>query len=202
MNDLMKLGEKYGAMKLIYTKHQYQRDGRAACQHLYPKYLEAMRGKQFNLLEIGVGPGGSLHMWREYFPRASIYGLDIDPNTYFEGEKRIKIWIGDQADEALLSEIIDEIGDVSLVIDDAGHTPAAQATSFNFLFPYVTPGGLYIIEDLRLSYSTKRKGGGEDNPEGIIYYLDQQRSDLVRGNRDRKAEFIHYHNNVVIVGRQ
>jgi hypothetical protein len=49
------------------------------------------------VLEIGVGtkasmgenyrPGSSLRMWRDFFPNAEIYGLDVDRSVLFVDER-------------------------------------------------------------------------------------------------------------------
>ena len=41
---------------------------------IYEKELSSYRTRKFNLLEIGILHGGSLHMWDEYFPNAKIFG--------------------------------------------------------------------------------------------------------------------------------
>ncbi len=56
----------------------------------------------------------------------------------------------DQADAAALHDIVarDFGGEpLDLVIDDASHLFEQTRVSFNALFPYVRPGGLYVIED-------------------------------------------------------
>ena len=47
---------------------------------IYESYLGKWRDKEFTLLEIGVAAGNSLRMWREYFTKAHIYGIDINPD--------------------------------------------------------------------------------------------------------------------------
>jgi hypothetical protein len=43
-------------------------------------------------------------------------------------------------------------GGWDIVIDDGSHLPRHQLVSFCALFPFVRPGGLYIIEDIESSY--------------------------------------------------
>jgi hypothetical protein len=31
----------------------------------------------------GYKPGGTLRSWREFFPNATIYGIDVQPETQF-----------------------------------------------------------------------------------------------------------------------
>jgi hypothetical protein len=38
------------------------------------------------------------------------------------------------------------------VIEDGGHTMRQQITSFEVLFPFLNPGGIYFLEDLLTSW--------------------------------------------------
>jgi len=51
----------------------------------YNKELEEFRNmRSIGILEIGVDGFNSIDMWKEYFPYATIYGIDI--NIYYEDE--------------------------------------------------------------------------------------------------------------------
>jgi len=98
-------------------------------------------------------------MWRDYFPNAEIIGIDINPACQqFNGDK-IKIHTGDQANESFLLEVAQEHGPFDIIIDDGGHVMHQQITSCTTLFPYVTIGGTYVIEDLHTSYWPRYEGG-------------------------------------------
>ena len=47
--------------------------------------------------------------------------------------------------------IIEEIGEVDLIIDDGSHVISHQQISLGFLFKYLKKGGQYWIEDLHTS---------------------------------------------------
>jgi hypothetical protein len=82
------------------------------------------------------------------------------------GCERVRVFFGDQADEEFLRHVVANgaglrpedtrhdwsRGGWDLVIDDGGHIPRDQLTSFCALFPFVRPGGLYVIEDVETSY--------------------------------------------------
>jgi hypothetical protein len=74
--------------------------------------------KKFNFLEVDIGSinpdiksslpinykqGASLRAFRDYFYRANIYGVDIDPDTLFN-ENRIKTYQLDQTSKADVKE--------------------------------------------------------------------------------------------------
>ena len=53
-------------------------------------------------------------------------------------------------------ELADEL---DLVVDDASHTYEETRASFEFLFPLLSPGGVYVIEDWSWAHppTTKRQ---------------------------------------------
>lgn len=110
-------------------------------------------GTQIRILEIGVQGGGSLYMWKEYFPHIHITGVDIDPacRQYADG-KCIDIEIGNQSNEHFLRKVEKEYGPFDIIIDDGGHTMNQQIVSFKTLFPLLKDGGIYVIEDIHTSY--------------------------------------------------
>lgn len=115
-------------------------------------HFEKIQGQPLKLLEIGVQNGGSLFTWRQYFPQATITGIDIDPACSQFEEENIRVFIGDQADVGFLESVNRAAGPYDIIIDDGGHTMNQQITSFKTLFPLLKDGGIYVIEDLHTSY--------------------------------------------------
>ena len=139
---LEELGEKHRPSKRL---HNYL--------PTYATYLESKRTTIESFLEIGLETGASVQMWEEYFPNAKIYGIDINPtNKDFETE-RIKVFIGDQGDNAFL-QTLPPMFDV--VVDDGSHRPDDIISTFKYLFPRLSHGGYYIIEDLELDLAMNR----------------------------------------------
>ncbi len=137
----------------------------------YAKWFEPVRGLPLKILEIGIGMGASLRTWQEYFPNAEITGIDIHPDRRRFADRRIRICIGDQTDENFLRSVVEEAGGAfDIIIDDGGHFMNQQIISFNVLFPYVKPGGIYVVEDLHTSYRTGF-GGGENRPDTMVEML-------------------------------
>lgn len=169
MDILDDLAAKYGTDKGTRQPWENQLSPKGYTLY-YEKYFESIRLSKLNVLEIGVFRGASLQMWSDYFPDANIYGLDIRKTCkrYTDVDKRIKVFIGDQANENLLHRMMCKIGTLNIVIDDGGHHMLQQQTSFRVLFPYIVPGGVYVIEDLGTSYRETHGGGGK---ESTIEYL-------------------------------
>jgi hypothetical protein len=120
----------------------------------YDHHLSEARESSITLVEIGVLDGNSLRMWRDYFPRGNINGVDISPAAARHEDKRhrIRVFIGSQGDADFLEKMIDEIGRPDVVIDDGSHRAQHQITSLLTLWPLVKPGGWYIVEDIHTSY--------------------------------------------------
>ena len=158
-NDLPRLAEVCGTDKMGVHKYAIH----------YQRHLAHLKHANFNLLEIGVGGhdapdvgGASLRMWKAFFPKANIYAIDIFDKSRLE-EPRIRIFRGSQADPDFLRRVIAEIGRVDVVIDDGSHVNEHVLASFHTLFPLLSVGGVYAIEDLQTAYWPEF--GGNNNPD-------------------------------------
>ena len=138
--DFREIGNKTRTDKT--THHRYDL--------YYPLYLEGFRQESFNMLEIGVYHYQSMNLWKEYFPNAYIYGLDINS----EGEdERSKVYKLDQSKPQDLQFIIDNTPKCKFIIDDGSHHPYHQYLTFTTLFEsLLEEGGVYIIEDVECNY--------------------------------------------------
>ena len=90
-------------------------------------------------------------MWRDYFPLAEVVGLDVNPHSVREAEDRPRILTGcvDQRNIAQLRAAVDVYGkDFDLIVDDGSHNGHDQAQTAYVLTPYLSPQGIYIIEDI------------------------------------------------------
>ena len=118
---------------------------------IYEHHLAKFVGRPVRMLEIGVGHGGSLQMWKRWFgPRAEIFGLDIDPQCESYEEDQIRIGIGNQADPHSFASFPENSLDI--VIDDGSHKASDQCDSLRFLWPSLKSGGIYLIEDCHQGY--------------------------------------------------
>lgn len=129
----------------------------------YDQLFTPLRDEPINVLELGWGEyspergdhsdpnkgGRSARMWRTFFSKANIHVIDIEHkvNTV-EG---VTLHQGDQTDVQLLNDISETVGPWSIIVDDASHISSAQITSFKALWPHLTPGGFYCIEDIGMS---------------------------------------------------
>lgn len=148
----------------------FQRTGRTVDKWIgyldvYERHFAQYRNTDFAMLEIGVFRGGSLELWRDYFgPAATLFGVDIDPECANRADAPNQVRIGSQADATFLSQVVDEMGRLDVVLDDGSHVAEHQQASFRALFPLLPVGGLYVIEDLHTSYWREFYGGGYRRP--------------------------------------
>ena len=57
---------------------------------LYELLFSSFKNTKFNLVEIGVKYGASLKALREYFPKAQLYGFDID-KSFIDATKSLRL---------------------------------------------------------------------------------------------------------------
>jgi demethylmacrocin O-methyltransferase len=159
----------------------------------YTEHFARMRRRRLNLLEIGIGGyddpeagGGSLRMWRTYFPRAHIFGIDIADKSSHD-EKRIKTFRGSQVDESFLAGVLEQTGPLDIIIDDGSHVCEHVIKSFEFLFPRMKEPGIYVIEDTLTSYwegGCSASDNGLNRPHTTMSYFKS----LVDGLNYREQE--------------
>ncbi len=119
-------------------------------------YQEQLPDRDFSgrLLEIGVMDGASMKMWREYYPKAEIVGIDIKPmahlhNNSWKVPESVRLIQCDGTDP----QQVKKLGMFDVIIDDGSHYTAQQQASFDLLYyKQLNRGGVYIIEDLWTSH--------------------------------------------------
>jgi hypothetical protein len=133
---------------------------------LYRRHVGRVRLRANVVLEIGIGgykfdtggAGGSLCVWRDYMPRSLIVGIDVHPKDVRLG-RRVRVFRADQGNTDDLSRVIDAVGVPNVVIDDGSHRGSDVQTTFEYLFPRMPEGSIYVIEDLHTSYWPMFGGG-------------------------------------------
>jgi len=139
---------------------------------IYEQYFSRYQNSPVKMLEIGVNKGGSLNLWREYFgPKATIFGIDVNPHCAHVAAAPNQVRIGSQADPAFLVQVVDEMGAPDIVLDDGSHIGRHQRASFATLFPLLADGGLYVIEDTHTAYWPTIYEGGYRKPGTAIEFV-------------------------------
>lgn len=211
MGELNNLGLKHGTDKNS-NYHSYL--------DVYESYLNQWKDKKISLIELGVGGydyvdrgGESLRMWREYFRRGKIIGIDIYQK---EGiiRDRIEFWQGSQTDKNLLKTILrrEEEAEKRFVIDDASHNNKLTVETFNIIFPQLKEGDIYFIEDVHTSYYDDKEFEGSEKPGDknttmhffsvLTHQLNGEHLKLEYQNQyARMIEFIHFYKEMIVIKR-
>jgi hypothetical protein len=106
----------------------------------YEWLLGHLRDAPINFLEIGVLQEHSLKGWDQYFSRANVYGAD---RGHYKSNRIL--WC-DQSNLTSIQQLA-KLRTWDVIIDDASHIPSHQLSTFLTLFPKLSAGGIYIIEE-------------------------------------------------------
>lgn len=137
---------------------------------IYERELGRFQKGPISFLEIGIFKGGSIPMWKEYFPDGSaLTFIDIDPACKEHEIDGTNVRIGNQADPDFLAALAEEFGPFDVILDDGSHVCHHQISSFEGLWPHLKNGGLYMVEDCHTSY-WPGFGGGYRNEASFIEY--------------------------------
>jgi hypothetical protein len=184
-SDLDALARYYGTDKSS-EHHGYTR--------LYQRHFRTRRTAVRSVLEIGVGGitsfegfettagGQSLRMWRDYFPNAEIVGVDINEKDV--PGARVHFVRGDQSDSAFLQEVVRKYGPFDVVIDDGSHIGRHIQASYAALWGAVTPGGMYVVEDLAVAFHPNYEGGPPGTPGTAVELIKGQVDNTIRRNAE------------------
>jgi len=133
---------------------------------VYEMWLAPWRHEAVNSLEIGLGcdmqygPGKCLRLWESYFTHRDVRVsfLEVDGECVKNRDMKLRngtMFLGSLDDETLLEKIAAQglaHGGYDIVVDDSGHTMDQQFTSLKALWPAVSSGGMYVIEDMHTSH--------------------------------------------------
>jgi hypothetical protein len=116
---------------------------------VYARLFPPLRDTEDSIAEVGVGGGGSLLMYADYFHRAKAFGMDILPEPrVIGGHPRVHYHQSDAYSPEGI-ETMRAHAPFALIIDDGPHTLASQKT-FCANYPgLLSPEGLCIIEDVQ-----------------------------------------------------
>ena len=196
-------------MKLIDLFKKYPSKGKLHFLKIYDDYFKNFKNKKINILEIGVHEGKSLMIWKDYFPKANIIGIDL--KSYNFNINRIFTFQGDQTDINFLLGVSRKFKKFDIIIDDGSHVCSHIIKTFGALFDFLKEDGLYICEDLQTSY-WPRYGGSRINLNKKNTSLSFFKTLVDSGNYesydrpfykkskfDGKIKFVHFFQNLVII---
>lgn len=166
IDPLTELGAEYGTDKV--HDHWYTPQ--------YHRRFKDLQDEPIVLLEIGIGGyddpnlgGASLRMWRDYFTKGDIVGLDLHEKLI--DEDRITVEQGDQSDPRVLHHLGKTYGPFDIIIDDGSHKVDDVLQSWVILWDYLKDGGWYVIEDIGTGYWPAFGGSSVRTGETTIGFL-------------------------------
>lgn len=143
----------------------------AIYDRLFSPYRQ--KNRPLTMLEIGVGRGGSLEIWKKYLPEGSqIHGVDIDPKCSeipFSGD--IFFHLGSASDQNFMEKTFHDL-EFDIILDDGSHLSSDVIKTFEIMFPKLKNGGIFIVEDLHASYWKSHGGGTRQKGTSIEYFKD------------------------------
>ncbi len=129
---------------------------------IYENLFKRFVNKKITLVEIGVGDGGSLFMWRKYFgKKVKIIGIELNPEAKKLEKNGFKIFIGDQSNPDFWKRFYKKVGKIDILIDDGGHTNLQQVTTLMESIKHINYEGMIVVEDTHTSFMREK---GFKNP--------------------------------------
>jgi predicted O-methyltransferase YrrM len=146
-NENKRCDETLSMFKNLYYIEGYQR-----------VKLHLRESSASNILEIGIFRGGSAPFFHRFFDAQRVVCIDLATNPAIPLENYRRRWAPDvirtyygvdQADRPKMTKIVEDefSSPIDLVIDDASHCYEETKTTLEIVFPYLRPGGIYVIED-------------------------------------------------------
>lgn len=139
--------------------HQYQTDKLGRCpinRHDYADSYEfhfhRFREQPITFWEIGVDRGDSLRLWSDYFPQATIVGIDLRPPTLpdYQLPPRTVFVQGNATDPEFIRSLAAQYPP-DAVLDDGSHRAGDLRAAFNLIWPLTR--SVYAVEDLGTQYT-------------------------------------------------
>ena len=146
--------------------------------HSYTTYyynlFNPVRNQPLRVFELGLGSnnpnvpshmgskykcGASLRGWRHFFPKASVFGADLDRGCLFQ-EDRIKTFYCDQGSPDAIRELWSqpELAEgFDIILEDGYHVFSYNVVFFENSVHKLNVGGVYIIEDV-MNYTMSQWG--------------------------------------------
>ena len=147
---LTTIANKYNTDKgtIAYEAHGYT--------EIYNDYISDI--DKLNMLEIGIWHGDSIRMWNEYNNNINLHSIDIDKNVFnYLKDEKCTVHLGNQSDKNFINNVLEQTGDLDVIIDDGSHIYNDILNSFNFIYPKLKSGAIYFIEDLHATYAQSDK---------------------------------------------
>lgn len=114
-------------------------------EHYLPLYNQYIPPNS-RVLEIGLGNGGGHIRWQKR--GCKVFAIEkFDVSTAPPG---VTVFHGDVMDATFMRSCVKAMGRLDAVIDDGGHRPYQQFSAWKHLWPIISEGGVFCIEDMHV----------------------------------------------------
>ena len=126
-------------------------------RHPYTPFYSGLfapyKNKPIHFAEIGVAGGSSVAMWSRYFTQATFSFYDKDQNFLDNSQRfqipRAKFYQMDVAVPESIRAGFAAPGELfDIILDDSSHDVWDQKKIVGEVFPFLKPGGIFLIEDV------------------------------------------------------
>jgi len=121
---------------------------------VYEELLQPKKYSAKNVLEVGIFNGGSIQLWKDYFPNAIIYGIDIENGErvclpHLFSDTRVVLYTDTDAYVSdTISQYFSEVS-FDIIIDDGSHRLEHMKAFITLYIPLLSKDGIMIIEDIQ-----------------------------------------------------
>ena len=122
---------------------------------LYEELLHSKKESAKNVLEIGICNGGSIKLWHDYFPNATVHGADIMHinQVWNELKNKERIVLHTSSDaytpHFLKREFLDKGIKFDMMLDDGPHTLESMKVYVSTYSQLIAEDGIMILEDVQ-----------------------------------------------------
>ena len=160
--------------------------------NIYENILKKFVNKKITIVEVGIGDGGSLFMWKNFFgKKAKIIGVELNPDTKKLEKYGFKVFNGDQSNPNFWKKFYKKVGKIDILIDDGGHTNLQQITTLMESIKNINNGGIIVVEDTHTSFM-KNKGFKNPSKYSFINYTTSLIENIHRRNPMLKKELNYF----------
>jgi hypothetical protein len=142
-------GDAYESLFLEFDLEDTVKAKRIAQPHIKDvQSYRSTRRKVKLMMEIGVADGSSLLAWSEVFPNARCVGMDIHVADKIASGRynNTEFHLGDQCSKEDCERAAGG-RQFDVIVEDATHVLSNSLLTLLYMWPFVRPGGLYIVEE-------------------------------------------------------
>lgn len=161
---------------------------------LYEEELSKLKNCN-SILEFGIFKGDSVRWLNSKYPDATIFACDILPvQPEWPIAENINYFHVDQGKINTIKTLFSNINKpLDLIIEDGSHFPEHQKNCLVESVKHMSPGGIYILEDLHTSHPEhnyyKKEGSNYFGPLHLVLFLEHYKSIGRELNPDEVKDF-------------